>query len=174
LLLIWEFAALKLSWLSGRLAPRSIGAILLFAMTSAAIHSIYWQATLWDGTSVDPQSALLHPILGWLGLMLTGYVWYGRGKRDIVMTTLGWVAIATFALALAIKVLLKIDLIFTVLICFLIALGLLGLGISWLRKNFLGTNHWIVDLAVALGPWISMLLLCCPKPLCASRCSTIN
>jgi Predicted membrane protein (DUF2157)/Domain of unknown function (DUF4401) len=149
LLLIWEGAATRISWLSGRLAPRLIGAILLFSMTSAAIHAMFW----------DQRSSHLHPFIGWAVLMLIGYSWYARGRRDIVMVTLGWVALAAVALALVIKLLLKIDLIFTVFICFLLALGVLGLGISWLRRNFAGTNHWIVDIAAAFGAWISMLLL---------------
>jgi uncharacterized membrane protein len=149
LLIIWEFAASKLLWLSGRSAPRLIAALLLFAMTSAAIHSIFW----------DRATTQLHPFLGWAVLMGAGFFWYAQGRRDIVAVTMGWVALAAVALAVVIKVLLKVDPIFTVFICFFIALGLLALGIRWLRKNFAGTNHWIVDLAAAFGAWISMLLL---------------
>jgi uncharacterized membrane protein len=149
LLIVWELAASKLPWLSGRSAPRLIAALLLFAMTSAAIHSIFW----------DRSTLQLHPFLGWAILMGAGFFWYAQGKRDIVIVTMGWVALAAVALALVIKVLLKVDPIFTVFICFFIALGLLALGIRWLRKNFAGTNHWIVDLAAAFGAWISMLLL---------------
>jgi uncharacterized membrane protein len=149
LLIVWELATSKLSWLSARAAPRLIAALLLFTMTSAAIHSIFW----------DRSTIQLNPFLGWAVLMSAGFFWYAHGKRDIVMVTLGWVALAAVALALVIKVLLKVDPIFTVFICFFIALGVLALGIRWLRKNFAGTNHWIVDLAAAFGAWISMLLL---------------
>jgi hypothetical protein len=149
LLIVWELAAFKLPWLSGRSAPRLIAALLLFAMTSAAIHSIFW----------DRSTMQLNPFFGWAVVMGAGFFWYAQGKRDIVMVTLGWVALAAVAIALVIKVLLKVDFIFTVFICFFIALGVLALGIRWLRKNFAGTNHWIVDLAAAFGAWISMLLL---------------
>jgi Domain of unknown function (DUF4401) len=100
-----------------------------------------------------------HAFIGWIVLMGAGFFWYGRGRRDIAIVTMGWVALAATALALVIKVLLKVDLFLTVFICFFMALGLLGLGIRWLRKNFAGSKHWIVDLAAAFGAWISMLLL---------------
>jgi Predicted membrane protein (DUF2157)/Domain of unknown function (DUF4401) len=154
LLAVWEFAATRFSWLEGRAAPRIIAALLLFAMTSAAMHAIFWNRS-------QPQSSMAHwaPFIGWIVLMAAGFFWYGRGRRDIVIVTMGWVALATTALAIVIKVLLNIDLFLTVFICFFLALGLLGFGVQWLRKNFAGGKHWIVDLAAALGAWISMLLL---------------
>ena len=41
LLLIWEYAALKLSWLSGRLAPRSIGAISLWQASRNSVLTMH-------------------------------------------------------------------------------------------------------------------------------------
>jgi hypothetical protein len=147
LLLAWEFAATKYVWLTGRLAPRLIAAVLVFVMTAAAVYAV----------ASDMPFGTQHPLIGWLVMMLLGYVGYARARHDIVITTFGWVSLASIALALVIRFFIKIDPILAVFVGFLTLLGALVIGVQWLRKNFLGTSHWIVDVATGFGAWIAML-----------------
>jgi Domain of unknown function (DUF4401)/Predicted membrane protein (DUF2157) len=147
LLLAWEVAATKYAWLTGRLAPRLIAAVLVFVMTAATVYAV----------AIDMHFGVQHPLIGWLVMMLLGYVGYARARHDIVITTFGWVSLASIALALVIRFFIKIDPIFAVFVSFLTLLGALVFGVQWLRKNFLGTSHWIVDIAAGFGAWVAML-----------------
>jgi uncharacterized membrane protein len=149
LLVGWEVAAKSLAWLAGRLAPRLIATVLLLTMTMAAIHSLFLAASL----------TLLHPLLGWSLLIAMGYFWYGSGQRDIVVAALGWVSMGVVALAIVIKMLVEISLVFTLFIGFFTVLGALWMGVQWLSKNFVQSNHWVIDVAAGFGAWFSMLLL---------------
>jgi uncharacterized membrane protein len=149
LLVAWELAADRYQWLTGRFAPRLIAGVLVFALTVATVYAI--------ATSMDFESE--HPMLGWICAMLAGYLWYARGQRDIVITTFCWVSTATVVLALVIRLLIKADPILAVFAGFIALLGSLVIGVKWLRKNFSGANHWIVDVAAGLGAWLAMIFL---------------
>jgi uncharacterized membrane protein len=147
LLAAWELAATKFVWLSGRLAPRLIAGVLSLVLTGGTVYALLSGAQL----------GIQNPLIGWLLLILACYVFYVRVRRDIVITTFGWVSIASVALALVMKVFFKIDFILAVFLGFLTLLSSLVFGIKWLRSNFLGKSHWIVDVAAGFGAWVAML-----------------
>jgi uncharacterized membrane protein len=149
LLVVWELAANRYQWLTGRLAPSLIAGVLVFALTVATVYAI--------ATSMD--FGLEHPMLGWFCAMLAGSLWYARGRRDIVSTTFCWVSTAAIMLTLVIRLLIKVDPILAVFAGLIALLSSLVIGVQWLRKNFSGTNHWIVDVAAGLGAWLAMIFL---------------
>jgi uncharacterized membrane protein len=149
LLVAWEFCAKKLPWLDGRLAPRLIAAVLLFAMTATVIHLLF--SSLAAGR--------FQPFVIWTLLIAVGHIWYGRGHRDIVIATFGWIAVTSVALSIAVKLLADLNPILTTFIAFSTVLGLMWFGVRRLRKNFLQSDHWVVSVAAGVGAWLSMVLL---------------
>jgi uncharacterized membrane protein len=149
LLVAWEFCAKKLPWLDGRLAPRLIAAVLLFAVTATVISSLFFSSV----------TGRFQPFVMWALLVAGGHLWYGRGQRDIVIATFGWIAVASVALSITVKLLADLNPILTTFIAFFTVLGLMWFGVRRLRKNFLQSDHWVVSVAAGFGAWLCMVLL---------------
>jgi Domain of unknown function (DUF4401)/Predicted membrane protein (DUF2157) len=149
LLVAWEFAATKFVWLTGRLAPRLIAGVLGLVMTAGTVYAFF----------SEKQLGLQNPVIGWLLMISVGYFVYVRIRRDIVITTFGWVSIASVALALVMKLFFKVDLILAMFFGFLTLLGSIVFGVKWVRRSAIGKSHWIVDIAAGFGAWVAMLFL---------------
>ncbi len=123
LLAVWEWAAHRLAWLSGRLGPRLIATLLLTALTGLACLFVFVPGEY---------TARLGCAL-WAIAMIVGHVCYRRIAIELWMLAIGCMSLTAVALAVLIRV---VDATNTEVFGFFLGAGVL-IGASALTRTWL-------------------------------------
>jgi uncharacterized membrane protein len=91
----WEFGSARFDFLRGRLGPRLIAAALVLPLSGLAC------LFLWPPRA----PGLAFAPFAWLLVLVGGYVAYRRRQVDLVMLSLGWLAVTIVLLAVLVRVL---------------------------------------------------------------------
>lgn len=107
ILALWEFAATRFAWLRGDDLPAGVGrggpwlvATVLLALLTGIVCALVFD--------VGPPGAAIAPV-AWLVVLAAGYRAYRIWRVDLVMLALGWTALTAVLLALALRLLGRLD-----------------------------------------------------------------
>ncbi len=94
-LVAWETMSLRADWLRTRSGPRLIAVALVLPLTG--LTSLFLWPSRTPGLTLAP--------VAWLLVLAAGYVAYRRHRVDLVMLSLGWLAVTIVLLAALVRLL---------------------------------------------------------------------
>jgi uncharacterized membrane protein len=103
LLVLWEVAAHRFDWLSGRFAPRLLAFALLAPLTLSACAAVWMtgEDALFGGLASG--RSLYAGLAMWVATLAAGWLAYRRATIELGMLGLGWLSVTVFAMSATVR-----------------------------------------------------------------------